>query len=365
MRYQSSPMYTLADDHRIGLLAFLLVPLVFWLLRRDKSRGTFSRAYDTLPGEERALIWALSIDGALHILLAGHRPEFAVFGLAEVFLVWRALKGATVRIRSGLLSAVGLLVFALQSLGGTAPDQLALISKLLEVSILVLALAGWASTWRRRWVQSALTTGLALVVATAGWAGAMQAGGHGHEPGEIPGPGVLLPVGSGGEATPELAEAARRLHLQVSEAIAPYADIEVASAAGYSVAGLAGTSFHAENPAFKKDGRFLDPDAPETLVYAAGPNGPVLLGAMFEMDRIGEPGQAVGGPLTPWHAHDHVCFSLLPPGLAGLTGPFGSCPIATITIPVTPEMIHVWTVPGAPDPFGDLDDAWLDAYLSR
>jgi hypothetical protein len=28
-------------------------------------------------------------------------------------------------------------------------------------------------------------------------------------------------------------------------------------------------------------------------------------------------------------------------------------------------MIHVWTVPGAPDPFGDLDDAWLDAYLSR
>lgn len=364
MRYQSSPLYNVAEDHRIGLVAFLLVPLFFWLLRRGKSQGAFSRAYDALPGDERALMWALSIDGALHILLAGHRPELAVFGLAEVFLVWRAVKGATVRIRSGLLAGVGLVVFALQSLGGTAPDQLALISKLLELSILVLALAGWASTTRRRWAQSALTTGVALVVATAGWAGAMQAGGHGHEPGEVPGPGVSLQVGSGGEVTPELTEAARELHLRVSEAIAPYADIELAAAAGYSVAGLAGTSFHADNQAYKKDGRFLDPDAPETLVYAAGPNGPVLLGAMFEMDRIGEAGQAVGGPLTPWHAHDHVCFSLLPPGLAGLTGPFGSCPIATITIPVTPEMIHVWTVPGAPDPFGDLDEAWLNAYLT-
>lgn len=365
MRYQSSPMYNLEGDHRIGLLAFLLVPLCFWILRRGKDQGTFSTAYDALPAGERALMWLLSIDGLLHILLFGHGPGFVVYGLAETFLVWRAVKGATIRVRSGLLAGVGLLAFALQSLGGTSPDQLGLLSKLFELSILVLALAGWASTTRRRWAQSALTTGLALVVAAAGWSGAMQVGGHGHEPGEVPGPGVLLPVSSGGEATPEMIEAARRLHLQVSEAIAPFADIEVAAAAGYNVAGLAGSGFHADNPAFKKDGRIFDPNAPETLVYAAGQDGPVLLGAMFEMDRIGEPGPAAGGPLTPWHAHDHVCFSLLPPGLAGLTGPFGSCPIATITIPVTPEMIHVWTVPGAPEPFGDLDEAWLGAYLQR
>jgi hypothetical protein len=28
-------------------------------------------------------------------------------------------------------------------------------------------------------------------------------------------------------------------------------------------------------------------------------------------------------------------------------------------------MIHIWIVPGAPEPFGDLDDAWKRAYLAR
>ncbi len=26
-------------------------------------------------------------------------------------------------------------------------------------------------------------------------------------------------------------------------------------------------------------------------------------------------------------------------------------------------MIHVWTLPGVPEPFGDLDDGWLSEYL--
>jgi hypothetical protein len=26
-------------------------------------------------------------------------------------------------------------------------------------------------------------------------------------------------------------------------------------------------------------------------------------------------------------------------------------------------MIHIWIVPGAPEPFGDLDDEWKRAYL--
>lgn len=371
MSYESSPMYNLDVDHRIGLLAFLLVPFFFWLLRR--GQGTFSRGYESLSSGEQALLWFLSVDGLIHILLAGHGPGFVAYGLAELFLVWRAVKGATIQVRSGLLAMVGLVAFALQSLGGSAPDQLGLLSKLLELSILVLALSAWASTSPRRWLQSAVTTGTALVVATAAWAGAMDAGGHGHGPDQAghghgqdvtPGPGVLLRVGSGEEATPQMIEAATRLHRQVAEAIAPFADLEVAAAAGYTVAGLTGTDFHADNPANKKDGRILDPTAPETLVYAVGSNGPILLGAMFEMDRIDEPGPAVGGPLTPWHAHDHVCFSLLPLGLAGLTGPFGTCPPGTITIPITPEMIHVWTVPGAPDPFGDLDEAWLESYLT-
>ena len=86
---------------------------------------------------------------------------------------------------------------------------------------------------------------------------------------------------------------------------------------------------------------------------------------MFEMEAIGEPGPAIAGPLTVWHAHDHVCFSLTPPALAGLTSPFGVCPMGSITMPVTNEMIHLWTVPGAPERIGHIEDEWLDAYLER
>jgi hypothetical protein len=86
---------------------------------------------------------------------------------------------------------------------------------------------------------------------------------------------------------------------------------------------------------------------------------------MFEMPVVGDPGPAVGGPLTVWHAHDHVCVSLLPPTLSGLVSPFGTCPVGSLTIPVTEEMLHVWTVPGAPNRFGDLDEDWRKRYLAR
>ncbi len=89
---------------------------------------------------------------------------------------------------------------------------------------------------------------------------------------------------------------------------------------------------------------------------------PVLLGAQFSMPEKGQAGPAIGGPLTVWHAHDHVCVGL-PGVLTGLQSPFGTCPIGSITIPETNEMIHVWTLPGVPEPFGDLDDAWLNEYL--
>ncbi len=175
---------------------------------------------------------------------------------------------------------------------------------------------------------------------------------------------MLLPIGNDRAATASEAAEARRLYEATAAATARYADPAVAAADGYQTAGMAGTGFHASNPSYQHDGRILDPARPETLVYAVGPGGPVLLGAMFEMPSIGQPGPAVGGPLTVWHAHDHVCLSLLPPALSGLTSPYGICPLGSITVPITPEMIHVWTVPGAPEPFGDLDDEWLAAFLA-
>ena len=98
-------------------------------------------------------------------------------------------------------------------------------------------------------------------------------------------------------------------------------------------------------------------------MYGTGTDGPILLGAMYQTDGSGEPGPMTGGGLTVWHAHDHVCFSVLPPGLGSLSSPFGMCPLGTVTVALTNEMIHVWTIDGAPDHFGELSEEWLAENL--
>jgi hypothetical protein len=166
------------------------------------------------------------------------------------------------------------------------------------------------------------------------------------------------------EATPEEIAAAERLLLDTRVALARYRDPAVAAADGYKVEGLSGIDFHAANPAYEKDGRVLDPARPESLVYAVAPDGrPVLMGALFQMPDFGQPGPMIGGPLTVWHGHEHVCFSLTPLALAGLLSPLGMCPLGSIDLPLTAQMIHIWIVPGAPQPFGDLDDEWKRGYL--
>jgi hypothetical protein len=52
------------------------------------------------------------------------------------------------------------------------------------------------------------------------------------------------------------------------------------------------------------DGRVLDPTWPEGLLYAHTAREPVLVAAVYLMNRAGEPGRAVGGCLTHWHVHD-------------------------------------------------------------
>ena len=132
------------------------------------------------------------------------------------------------------------------------------------------------------------------------------------------------------ESAGDIVEATELL-LATRAALARYADPAVAAADGYHVNGLAGIDFHAGNPSYEHDDLILDPARPETLVYAVAPDGrPVLMGAMFLMPKIGQPGPTVGGPLTVWHAHQNICFSLTPPGLSGILSPLGGCPIGSI-----------------------------------
>ena len=61
---------------------------------------------------------------------------------------------------------------------------------------------------------------------------------------------------------------------------------------------------HVPNPAWRADGRVLDPTRPETLVYWNGPGDRLtLVGVMYTAAR-GAAGPTVGGPITRWHDHE-------------------------------------------------------------
>jgi hypothetical protein len=261
----------------------------------------------------------------------------------------------------------------MSSIAGNAPDQLGVATKLGEILAIAIIVRAPLGSPRRGFVGSTAVVVLVVATTMASWIGAFRASanepgavvGHHVHGGSIAPPGTLLPPLADREPTRDERLAADALVMATRDAIAKYADPSVAAAAGYHVAGMSGIDFHANNPAYERDGRTLDPSRPETLVYAVAPNGqPVLLGALFVMPDPREPGPAVGGPLTPWHAHQNICFSLAPVALSGVLSPLGTCPIGSLTIPITPQMIHIWIVPGAPHPFGDLDEAWKRAYLS-
>jgi hypothetical protein len=122
-------------------------------------------------------------------------------------------------------------------------------------------------------------------------------------------------------------------------------DPEAAVAAGFRFRdGEAGPErrarfLHVPNPAWRADGRVLDPDRPETLVYWNGPGGELtLVGVMYTAAREA-PGPAVGGPITRWHDHES-CRD--PVTRAKLGRPVdGACPQGQVHRR-SGEMMHVW-----------------------
>ena len=96
---------------------------------------------------------------------------------------------------------------------------------------------------------------------------------------------------------------------------------------------------HVPNPAWRADGRVLDPARPETLVYWTGPGDRLtLVGVMYTAAR-GASGPAVGGPITRWHDHES-CRD--PATRAKLGRPAdGACPDGQV-FRRSGEMMHVW-----------------------
>lgn len=365
--YLSSPLYSVIGEHIAALLAIALLPLVLWAYRRLRNHATTPTPLDP---SSRMLFWLLAASAAAHVgLVIGHEPSvLSALFLADSMLLGMAANGVakgepSYRFVRWVLSG-SLLAFAVSSFSGEVPDQVALFTKLLELTALTIVLTPLRPTLIRRLASSAGAVTMVVLVGTSSWVGAFGATEGGHHLGEVPQPGVLLPVGTDREATDAEAQAADLLHAETVAGVARFADSEVAAAAGYDVEGIAGLDFHAGNEQYKHDGRVLDPERPENLIYAAGPDGPVLVGVMYEMEDIGVAGPAIGGPLTVWHAHNQICFGVVPPALAGLRSPFGSCPVGSITMPVTGEMLHVFVAPGAPDRFGHLDEDWLNAFVA-
>ena len=209
---------------------------------------------------------------------------------------------------------------------------------------------------------------LALVAGgTAVWA--TGAGGHDHDPAAAGGPASHVhgtAAGATGAANgpemgehrhgpnvPEVAaatddERARAEALwKASMANAEqWHDPDAAAAAGFRFRTMpeAGRErpvrfLHVPNPAWRADGRVLDPAHPETLVYWNGPGGRLLLvGVMYTAPR-GSSGPAVGGPITRWHDHE----SCRDPATGRKLGrpADGGCPPGQVHRR-SGEMMHVW-----------------------
>ena len=303
--YLGSPMYTVLAEHRFALGAlFLFLATVVALMmraRRGRPSGLLSR-YRRLDLGDRVVWWGLTISGVIHSgLVFGHEPGwttlgYAVLGAAQLTAAWRLLRSQSWRrlAKWALLSSV--IGYGIAGLAGWVPDQVGTATKLVEIGTFTMMRRPLTLGKRAR--TSFAIVGLAVFVAFGSWIGAFNGVDANHHSGGAAQPGVLLPSEPDRAPTAAKIAAAEKLHKETVAGIAKYADIDVAAADGYDVAGIIGMDFHATNKSYQDDGHVLDPTRPENLIYAVGPDGPVLVGVMYEGEEFGVAGPAVGGPLT-------------------------------------------------------------------
>jgi hypothetical protein len=161
---------------------------------------------------------------------------------------------------------------------------------------------------------------------------------------------VLHEHGEAIAITSDELEGAARLVAGTKAAAVRFEDLQAALAEGYyQVAPPRNGLAHYMNTAYNRDGRIVDPDRPESLIYLLLTDGSwKLVGVMYRMPSPDQPGPRVGGPLTAWHAHDNLCTAN---GRVVATVSNGTC--ARGTASRTPEMLHVWLVNNPNGVFSD------------
>ena len=154
--------------------------------------------------------------------------------------------------------------------------------------------------------------------------------------------------------TAEQRAAADRLWQATEKATARFRSLSTARADGYVAFNPIGDPLvHYVNLAYMQDGRILDPEHVESLVYENTLHGPVLVAAMYSLEDPNAAPRDVAGPLTPWHRHDDLCFT----PVGEVVGAAPACPPGSATY-YTPWMLHVWLVPNRYGPFAVDLDPW-------
>jgi hypothetical protein len=170
-----------------------------------------------------------------------------------------------------------------------------------------------------------------------------------------------LPVDLSGVPGVTLEEQLRAEQLVTDTVLAlpKYRDPAVAYADGYRTVGDSVTGYeHYVNWPLEHDGRILDADHPESLVYRVDGAKRTLVAAMYVL----EPGYTldnvpdIGGPLTQFHVHQDLCYSGEPNAwiVAAFAMPPQPCPAGTLRMAPLP-MIHTWIVGTPCGPFAPLE----------
>jgi hypothetical protein len=161
--------------------------------------------------------------------------------------------------------------------------------------------------------------------------------------------------------TAEQLAAASDFVARLRASLTPYEDVRVALANGYIqiTQDLPGIAAHFIRLDYQRDGRQMDPERPEVLLYTKRLNGSwQLVGAMFLAEGVTAEPPSYFGPLDAWHYHENLCFV---GSAVRVTSSQAECP--GLFAARTPWQLHVWTVPTAGGVFAhDMPEIAPGAY---
>lgn len=357
----------------------------------------------SVPGTLRVAAIASLGAGAIHATAAGthseHRSAVLAFvGTAVLQVAWGALALNRHRLLVGMAgigingAAIGGWLLAKTSgitfVTGLEEKEAVQFADALAAGLAAVAVLGAFAALvglveRRAWVARPhpALVGVAAVatigLAVPGMVGAgshshadgTAAGGHDHGAGEAAAVEIAkpydatLPVDLGGVpgVSAEEQREAEELVTVTLQKLPQFDDIPTIEAMGYRSIGDAASGYeHFEKWDLIHDGRVLDPDYPESLVFEVNreTGEKRLAAAMFKAnpDDTLETVPDVGGDLVQWHIHNDLCWAGDPGAwvVAGVAPPDQECPPGTRRLPTVP-MAHVWIVPHECGPFAALE----------